>query len=249
MGDADGNTNLYIMADDKAMEICPSESEELVLTKEDEQEPVSVSSSVSPQRTQNQGGLMSASVADHTPAAALTGGTFLSELPHRGPAYAPTLLHTDLGQEQHNYMETNGLGGPHPGLPMQDMCGHPHDNSRRGSSALFSSPADFANASPASALYPTWHQATTAPSNPTVYSFNTHPQQQGPPHGAFTQPSVPIPQGQSYLGPGFDGIPRAPFDPAQDQLFRTGTMHNQGYAMHHPGSGLKVEPNSRGRMH
>jgi len=234
------------------MEICPSESEEMGLAKDEEQDPCSISSSVSPQRTQNQGGLMPAAAAEPAPTTAnLPDGAFMGELPHRGPPYAPTpLLHTDLGPEQQAYMENNGLGGPHPGLPMPDMCPHPHDNSRRGSSTLFSTPADFANASPTPAMYPGWHQATTAPSNPAVYSFNTHPQQHASPHGPYTQPTaVPMAQGQPYLGPSYDGLQRAGFDQAQDQLFRASAMHGQGYPMHHPGGVMKPEPpNGRGRL-
>jgi len=239
------------------MEICPSENEEMGLVKEDEQEPCSVSSSLSPQRTQNAGGMMSAPAVDHAPTTSnLPSSAFLGDLPHRGSSYAPApLLHTDLGPEPHAYMDGGGLGGPHPGLPMQDMCAHPHETGRRSSSTLFSTPADFAAASPTPAMYhPTWHQATTAPSNPTVYSFNTHAQQHASPHGPYAQsPAVPMAQGQPYLASPFDGMPRPPFDPAQDQLFRTGAMHGQAYPMHHPaaggGGGLKVEPNSRGRLH
>jgi hypothetical protein len=240
------------MADDKLAEMCPSETEETLVVKEDEQEPASVASSVSPQRNQHQTSASTGPMAGNGPTAAnLAGGTFMGELPHRAPSYAPTpLLHADLGPETHGYMDTNGMGGRHTGLPMQDMCAHPHDNSRRGSSSMFHTQADYANTPTGTAMYPAWHQATTAPSNNTLYSFHTSGQQQAPSHGHFAQPPpVPMAQPQAYLGPNFDGLQRAPFDSAQEQLFRTGTLHSQPYPMHHPGGGLKVEPGGRGRMH
>lgn len=250
------------MADDKTPESYQSDNEDSTPSREEEEtEPVSIAvpSTVSPQRT-NGTALMPAPAPAPTPNEHdqnnnMQNASFLTDLPHRGHPYQTPMLSTNLNTDHHPYMEGGAMGVNGPGsmhappvsMALQEICPNPHDSSRRGS--LFNTSADFGTPT-TPAIYQTWQQSTTAPTNSPMYSFT--PQQQTPNTGPFV-PQATVP---SYMGPPFDSLPRAGFDPSQEGLFRGTTVssapvHTQGYPMslphdHRGLQGQKTEAHGRG---
>lgn len=262
------------MADDKIPDNYQSDNDDSNTAKDDENDPASISSSVSPLKTTTPHGLIPASTtADQSQAGALQPGPFLSELPVRAAQYTQPMVPPDLGQEQHAYVEgggmtvgTQGQLQPHANMAMAEICANPHDTSRR--SSMFNSPTEY-TAPPNPGIYSgNWQSGTTATSNASMYAFTQQQhqqQQQQQQHQQNTgqtpfvqSPSVAIGQGQQYLGPSFDGLARG-YDPNQANLFRPGAVHNavpppQGYPGYIenrdiPAGGLKMEPIGRARLH
>lgn len=144
---------------------------------------------------------------------------------------------------------------PHASMAMAEICANPHDAGRRPS--LFSSPTEYSTPSGPGMYSGNWQSGTTAPSNAPMYAFTPH--QQHPGQAPFVQPSsVPLGQGQQYMGGSFDGMTRG-YDPHQASLFRPGAVHNpvpqpQGYSGYIenraiPNANLKMEPLGRSRLH
>lgn len=260
---ADGDTMVFVMADDKIPDNYQSDNDENNPAKEDdENDPSSISSSVSPHKTTAPHALIPASTADQSQAGTLQTGQFISDLPVRTAQYTQPMVPPDLSQEQHAYVEGGGMAvgtqgqmQPHASMAMAEICANPHDGSRRPS--LFSSPTEYSAPSGPGLYSGNWQAGTTATSNASMYAF-TPQHQQHPSQAPFVQPpSVPIAQGQQYLGPPFDGIARS-YDPSQAGLFRTGPIHNtvaqpQGYPGYMenrdiPNTALKMEPLGRTRL-
>lgn len=263
-GEIDADTVVYIMADDKTPDNYQSDNEEGNAARDnDENDPSSMSSSVSPQKITAPHNLMPPSNAEQNHSSALQAAPFISDLPVRTTHYVSPLVPPDIVQEHHAYVDGSGIAAgtpaqqlqPHPSMAMTDICANPHDASRR--SSIFSPPAEYSG-SPTPGMYPAnWQSGTTAPNNTTMYAFTQQHQQQ---HGQATfvpQPSVPISQGQQYMGTSFDGMPRA-YDPGQANLFRAPSVHNPiphsqaypGYIENRaiPNPGLKMEPHGRPRL-
>ncbi len=242
MQTADGDTNVYVMGDDKVLDSYQSDAEELpraaVVKDEKEQEVPSSASSVSPHNS-----MLSAAGADNNTGGGL-GSAFLNDIPHRpGPPYPPQMLHAELSPEQQAYVDSGNMGvsgqtamhAPHAGMTLQEMCPNPHESGRRP--PMFNPPTDFSNNAATGALYPAWSQSSAAPNNSALYSFT--PQQQGQGQGSFIpQSGVSMAQSQQYLA-SYDGLPRTPFEPTHAGMFRPANaaaaaspVHAQGYALH-----------------
>jgi hypothetical protein len=202
------------MAEDKIPENYQSENDDgTQVREEDEQDPTSVGTNVSPPKMPPSHPLMQPASTDHSPAGALQGGPFIGELPVRGPQYAQAMMHSDLGPE-HHFVEPGSM-------PIHDMVPSPHDSSRRPS--IFSTTNEYTSP-PGTGMYSQqWQPGTTAPTTTSMYAFTTQQTTQTP--GSYvTQPGVQLPQGQQYLGHGFDGMPRGAFDPNQGHMFRPGPV-------------------------
>ncbi|KAK3495149.1 uncharacterized protein B0T23DRAFT_127544 [Neurospora hispaniola] len=265
-GEIDGDTVVYVMADNNQSDF-PSDDEDDACREEDDEHHLSViSSRLSPPKTTMPHALMPIPTTDHSPTTNIQPG-FVSEMSIRNQ-YPTTLMPPDLTSDQH-YVENGGIpvGGQaslqQHGAPvqMQEMIPSPHETSRRPS--LFSSPSDYASTS-ASGLYPgAWQQTTTAPGSAPIYSFGTSSQQpQQPPHPPLPHPQgtfvshqgVQIGQNQPpYMGSSFDTLPHT-----NNGLFRGPNVsqgsvsHGQNYPsyMHHDSRGLpgdmKMDPSNRG---
>ncbi|KAL1862977.1 hypothetical protein VTK73DRAFT_6564 [Phialemonium thermophilum] len=246
-GEIDGDTIVFVVADDKIPYNYQSDNEESNLAKEDETEVASMSTTALPQpRSATPHNLIPASNAEQTQAGQTSlQSSFMNELPVRAAQYGQPMVEPDLGQEQHSHVESGGMTvgtqaalPQHAHLAMSEICVHPHDASRRGS--MFSSAAEFPNPQ---AMYPSgWQSATTAPNTATMYAFTHHAppppppqaqqqQQQQPPQQHTAQTpyvhghTVPLSQPQPYLSTSFDGLSR-PYDPNQTNLYRPGPVHH-----------------------
>lgn len=265
-GEIDGDTVVYVMADNNQTDF-PSDDEDDACREEDDEHHLSVMPSrLSPPKTTMPHALMPIPTTDHSPTTNIQPG-FVSEMPIRNQ-YSTTLMPPDLTPDQH-FVENGGIsvGGQtslqQHGAPvqMQEMIPSPHETSRRPS--LFSPASDYASTA-ASGLYPgAWQQTTTAPGSATMYSFGTPSQQpQQPPHpplphpqGAFvSHQGVQIGQNQPpYMGSSFDTLPHT-----SNGLFRGPNVgqgsvsHGQSYPsyMQHDSRGLpgdmKMDPSNRG---
>jgi len=275
----DGDTEVFVMADDKIPEFYQNESDGSLKTgreKHDDQDAPIGHRGLSPPKP----------VAPHPmiPTNAATGATntagnisapqFLSELPVRGGSHLPTqLVQPEMGSEQQaSYVESAGIGGvantsihhTAPSLPMSEILASPHDTTDRRHSLVFNSPTDF-SASGNTAMYSQqWQPASTAPATSPMYSF-PHQQTPAPQANYGAQPNMSLQQGQQqYLPQQYEGLQRAaaPFDPNHPHLYRQGPVtqpnvgHTQGYPNYLssdnrglPGSSIKPESLPRSHMH
>jgi invasion protein IalB len=124
--------------------------------------------------------------------------------------YPPSIITSDLGHEQHPYVEVGSIGAqtplqPHSAMSMQNMSPITHDTSRRMS--LYDSPTEFTALANSSIYSGGWQVATTAPSTTTMYAYTQQQQQQ---------------QQQQQLQ--LDSLPR-PYDPNSTMSFRTALPH------------------------
>lgn len=253
------------MADDKSPDNYQSENDDS--GDKDDSVPNSATSGISPLKTSNppHGLITSTSTStDHSPAGPLQGGPFVSDLPVRPAHYPQSMIPSELGTDQHSYgVEAAGMPPTlqsHGSMTMPEIIPQ-HDASRRQSlHQVYNSPQEYSNP-PSAGLYNTntWGPATTAPSGPSMYT-NTFTQQQHPlpPPQAYVQ-QQPIPQGQTYMGGSFDGLPR--YDSGHQSLYRPNNgQHNpvppsQGYDyLAHdnrslPGTQLKLDPMGRNALH
>jgi hypothetical protein len=225
----DGETVVHVMPDDKIPDNYQSDNEDSGAREDDDNVPASMASSLSPHKTTAPHGILTTPSTEHSPAGPLQSGHFVDDLPVR-PAhaqYSESITTTELGSEQHHYVEGGGMGvGQAPtiqsqrGLSLTGILG-PLQVSRR--SSLYNSPTEYSNA-PTTSLYNpnNWQTATTAPSGAPMYAQSFTQQQQHhppPPSTAYVQQQpVTMPHGQSYMGGSFDGLPR--YDPNHNAIFR-----------------------------
>ena len=251
------------MADDKIPDSYQSDNEDSGPAKEDEDpDPSSIQSSVSPQKTVAPHGLMQVGPPEQSPGGNIQGGPFMGELPVRGPHYQPHILPPELGAGQHAYVEGGNMGVSNSAplqtagsMSLQEIIPDPHSQSRRPS--LFNSPQEYGNPS-APGMYPAWQQATTAPSNSPMYAF-TPQQPQQPQQGPFVQQQpMQMGQNQQFMGPSFDTLPRGSYDSNQGDMFRAGNVgsatvsHTQTfptYIPHDARAGIKMETMGRSHLH
>ncbi|ROT40354.1 hypothetical protein SODALDRAFT_94609 [Sodiomyces alkalinus F11] len=225
-GEIDGDSLIYVMAEDRFPETGISENDDGgILTKEDG-DPPSVPSSASPSKASQHDVLLHrvhGSNTDHSQGGHMQGGgSFVGEVAVREPShYAAQMLPPTMHSEAH-FVQGGNLQHPSGGLPMHDLVPSPQDGQRRTS--IFGSPAEYSNAPPAAAVYtPAWHQqhqqhpGTTAPDTTSMYSFPSHPPAAATQGHFGGHPNVPVAQGQ-YMGSQYDGLARGNFD--QATLFR-----------------------------
>ncbi|KAK3379818.1 hypothetical protein B0T24DRAFT_170561 [Lasiosphaeria ovina] len=260
-GEIDGNTEVFVMADDKIPDNYQSD-DDIAQSKDEEEKAHSVTSSrVSPPKTTAPHSMMPAPGNDHSPATNVRASSFMSDIPVRGIQYPPPVMPSDLGPEQHSYVESGSMpvGGQaplhtHGTIQMQDMIPSAHDSSRRQS--LYNSPAELPGPSGAGLYSSHWQQATTAPGNAPLYAFTPHQQAPQPPSGAFVpQQAVPINQSHQYS---FNELPHStnmfrsssigqpPVPQGQSYPNYLPHLPHDGRAV--PSSGLKMAPPNRGPL-
>ncbi|CAK7227762.1 hypothetical protein SEUCBS140593_006685 [Sporothrix eucalyptigena] len=166
------------------------------------------------------------------------------------------------------------LADSHSGVSMQQMVPNPHEASRR--SSIFSPTTEYSGTPTSTNVYNTWQpqQNTNPPSASPLYAFPPQQAQvqvqaaQAQAHGSYVpQASVGAvgsvgmaPQSHSYMGHGFESLPRSSYDPApHDAIFRQNSVPHGGgvnpqgtYSIPLgqdtralPGHGLKPEPPNR----
>ncbi|SPO01026.1 uncharacterized protein DNG_03774 [Cephalotrichum gorgonifer] len=277
-GEIDGDTEVFVMADDKLPEFYQVETDTSpkIHEKHDDQDPGTVRRGLSPVKQQ---------VPPHSllptngnPGSNVPSGmqsqSFLSDLPVRDGAHLSTpMVHADMNPEQQSsFIGGASMGGVagtsiHHGatnLPMPEILTSPHDTPDRRHSLVFNQPSDFPG--PANTtMYPQhWQSSSAAPATSPMYTSFSH-QQAAPAQTYGTQPAIGIQQGQQqYIPQPYDPMARAPsFDPSHGQMFRagvnqTGVGHAQGgypgylpsdtRGMAAPNIGAKVDNLSRSHM-
>lgn len=248
---ADGETQIWVMGEDKLPESYTSENDDGSLKKEEEDQ------AASPAKSSTTHGLLTTPTTDQSPAPTLHSTSFISDLPMRGNHYSASVM-PDMHPQQHAFVEGSGVpvSGQPPVHGLDIGVTSPHDSSGRRPS-LFSSPTDYA-AQTGSALYAQqWQPGSTAPNTPAMYTFT--PQQTNPASSSFVNSGVPMGQAQPYMASSFDGLSRAGYDPSQAAIFRAGavpqpqvhTSHGYDYITH-DARGLpdvKTDPAARTSMH
>lgn len=273
----DGDTDVFVMADDKLPEFCQGESEGplKIHEKHDEQDVRAARRGLSSPRPVAPHSLM----PTHSgPGSAVPGGLppqpFLSELPVRGGTHLSTqMVHADMNADQQSSFVENGnmgsVGGApiHHGatnLPMSEILTSPHDTPDRRHSFVFSPPADFHQPPANTTMYSQhWQSSSAAPAASPMYTSFAH--QQAPPTPTYgTQPAIGLQQSQQqYMPQPYDPMARTPpFDANHGHIFRPGVNqggvgHTQGYTGYLPsdtrgmaasGVSAKAEPLSRPQM-
>jgi hypothetical protein len=228
---------------------------------------------------------------------------FMGNIPVRGPQYpigtpliTPEIVSEQQQQQQHHsYVDGSGNMTVVSGQPplqqvhnssnnnnnnnmqqITDMISSPHDTSRRTSTSLFNSPAEYS--SPPAALYPSPWQANVSAAPQSASLYNTQYQQVQPPvsqqqqgshhppgntfvtslQGVQSVPGVGVGVGvgpsSQYLGPSFTGLPH----PNNNVYHQSGSIgvgqqqQQQSYISHHDSRALassnhlKLEPLNRG---
>lgn len=252
----DADAEVLVTADDKVPEEWLDDEEEDPPHEDDENQPTPTSSP-KPEHT-----LPAITGSEQSSATNLQGGSSfnMADLPVRGHPYSqPSLMQPDLtAPGPSSFVEGSSLGvsnqPPMPsahGMPLPETFSDPHASSRRP--PLYASPTEYGNSS-GSGLYQTWQQSNPPTASP-VYSF----QQQQQPHSAGSyvdQQHVPLTQTPQYMeAPTFDpihsggppslfrpsSVPQGPVNPHTTHSF-------PNYLAPH-GSGLKLDPLSRGHQH
>lgn len=253
------------MPDDKMPDNYQSDNEDSAGREGDDNGPTSIASSVSSHKAAAPHALITTPTTEHSPAGPLHGGPFADDLPVRPAQYAQSFITSDL--EQHHYAEAGSMAvgtpptlQPHGGMTMTDMLA-PHDASRRPS---FYSQSEYSNTPTSLFNGNNWQTATTAPSATPMYANAFTPQQQHHPTqtapGAYVQQQpVTMAQGQPYMGPPYEGLPR--YDSVSDMFRPTAVPHNPAsqspgyptYVNHDtralPGTGYKLDPLGRNPLH
>lgn len=272
----DGDTEVFVMADDKIPEYYQPEADNSVKgrEKQEEQDAVAGHRGLTPSKAVAPLAMISTSSAGASNAGnGMTGPPFLSELPVRGGSHlGAQLVQTDMGTEQQaTYVESGAISGvTNPSihhsaasLPMSEILTSPHDTTDRRHSLVFNSSADFSTQG-GTAMYPQqWQPASTAPATSPLYASFAHQQTPTAQSSYGAQPSLNLQHSQQpYLPPHYDGLQRTPsFDPHQGHLFRSNAVaqpsvgHTQGYPNYLssdnrglPGSNIKLESLSRQHM-
>ncbi|OLN93991.1 hypothetical protein CCHL11_03433 [Colletotrichum chlorophyti] len=251
-GEIDGDGMVFVMSEDKFPENYPSDNEDNGFVKEEDEHP-SIASSASPSKTEPVPGLLHTSSNDHSPAANLQGGTYMSEMPMRGQQYSTQMLSSNIHSD-HHYVESNNLH-PSGGMPLQELVPTTHDSNRR--SSIYTSPTEYPNAASTGMYAQPWQGGSAAPGGPPVYSFT--PQQSGSAQGHFGNASVPITQNQ-YIPTPYESMSRGGFDqgamfrpvsgsqtPVQNSQAFPGYLPTDGRGL--PGSSVKPDSLTRGQLH
>lgn len=219
----DATTEVFIMAEDKVLEMYASETDDSSSKKRDKNQNLSTSK-LSPSH-----GLMA--TPEHSSAVPLHGSSLLGgELPVRGTQFplpmVPTMVH-----DQHGFTEGNGLSMAAPSSTHTHTSGNGALSLDVGVSATHSSGRRPSIFSPASADYPAqgwaglyaqqWQTGSATPHSPAVYSFSQQRVSQSP--TTYVDTAVSMGQSQSYLGTSFDGLPRA-YEAPHSSMFRTGAV-------------------------
>lgn len=235
-GQIDGATMVYVMPNDRLCQGYVSDTEDLTPGREEVEHKLSPnSSSASPQRANVSHALMAQAQVHSTeqsPSAQMSGDTFVGDVAVRGGQYTQPVLGAEMTTERQSFVEAPNMSSQAPlnpttNLGLHDMYTSPHDSSRR--SSMFTSPSEYA--SPATpTMYPQWQTGSTAPSNPSVYTF---PQQANSAHQSFVgHAGVAMPQNQQYLSTSFDGLARPSHDTQHSGMLRP--LHQTSYSGYMP---------------
>lgn len=274
---SDGDTDVFVMADDKLPELSQGETEgRLKMHEKHEEGSGPARRSVSSPRPVAPHAMMPThSGAGSTVPSGLSSQPFLSELPVRAGTHLSTqMVHTDMNAEQQSsFVESGSMGtvggtsihGGATNLAMSEILTSPHDGPDRRQSFVFSPPTDFHQTSANTTMYTqNWQSSSAAPAATPMYTSFAH--QQAPPTPTYgAQPAIGLQQSQQqqYMPQPYDSMARtASFDANQNHMFRPGVSpggvgHTQGYTgylssdtrgMAPPSVSAKAEPLSRPPM-
>ncbi|CEI68475.1 hypothetical protein FVEN_g5368 [Fusarium venenatum] len=259
LGEIDGTTEVFVMADDKIPESYVSGNDDHgpILKEEEDHD-------VPPNKLTAVHGLMPSSNGHGNTGASLHGTPFLGgDLPVRGNQYTPSTM-PEMPHDQHAFVENTGI--PVNGQPSVHATGGnltldmgvppAHDASRRAS--IFSAHSEYGGQNNTAMYTQQWQPGSTAPNSSSMYTFTQQPPSQ--PATTFVSPGVAMNPAQSYMNTSFDGLARG-YDPNQNPMFRTGSVqqptqvhpaHGYDYMSHDnrglPG-GVKVDDVPRHAMH
>ncbi|KAI1460624.1 hypothetical protein F4805DRAFT_465475 [Annulohypoxylon moriforme] len=248
-GQIDGTTIVHVMPNDRVGQGYVSDTEDVTPGREDgDHNPTPNSSSASPQRTSIPQALMAqAHSTEPSPTTQMSSDAFVGDMPVRGNQYSQPILNPEMTAERQTFVDAPPIPNQAPlhsttNIGIHDMYTNTHDSSRR--SSMFASPPEYT--SPATpTIYQQWQANSTAPSNPSIYTF---PQQTGNAHQPFVgHTGVPMQQNQQYIGTSFDGLPRASHETQHGGMMRALPQPGYpSYMSHEPGplsaTGTKPDP-------
>ncbi|KAM0496099.1 hypothetical protein ACHAP8_007664 [Fusarium lateritium] len=238
LGEIDGTTEVFVMADDKIPESYVSGNDDHgpILKEEEDHD-------VPPNKLTAVHGLMPSSNGHGNTGASLHGTPFLGgDLPVRGNQYTPSTM-PEMPHDQHAFVENNGI--PVNGQPSVHATGGnltldmgvppAHDASRRAS--IFSAHSEYGGQNNTAMYTQQWPPGSTAPNSSSMYTFTQQPPSQ--PATTFVSPGVAMNPAQSYMNTSFDGLARG-YDPNQNPMFRTGSVQQPTQV--HPAHGYDYIP-------
>ncbi|PHH69538.1 hypothetical protein CDD82_7697 [Ophiocordyceps australis] len=231
-GEIDDSTEVYVMAEDKMPDNYGSENDDVTLIKTEDQPEVH---RAKPQVTHCLGPTSTSAPATAHGLHSGSSGSFMGELPVRGTSFhAPPLLQTELGSQQHPFVESTmpvgdqaavSAGGGGLGL---DLVASPHESSRRPS--VFS---EYTSPGGGSLYTQPWQQASTGSNAPSIYAYT--PQPASAQQSAFVSQTVHMNPTPPFMTGSFESSPRAEYEANHGAIFRAGEMpqgsvsHQQGY--------------------
>ncbi|ODA81218.1 hypothetical protein RJ55_04182 [Drechmeria coniospora] len=234
----DDSTEVYVMAEDKMPESYASDNDDgsFHIKEEDDHDVQRTKPSAAHSMTQPSA---TAAVNGH----GLHGGPppFMGDLPVRGPPFHPPMIHTDLGPQQHSFVENGGIPVNDQGAVNSaggsltiDLVASPHDSSRRPS--VFS---EYASPGGGNLYSQQWQQGSTGSTASPMYAYAA--QQTTPQQPAFVNQTVQMSAGQPFIGGSFDGSSRPEYAGNGNAMFRAADLQttpvNQQPGYYVPGDG------------